>query len=158
MNWSCIYLYLNDKRPHQQRWWDEVNEVKSASAHMRGMKSAMVYVIYGNNGFLIRLCNVANLLLAFCAQWWDNSIERGCLRIHCQMDRCAAGSSFGSCIRQWTLRTRRYSRTIAQKHRASPDKTHTMTHTHIQITFVQKSFGKIMAKLLTMARWTHFNT
>lgn len=109
MNWSCIYLYLNDKRPHQQRymlrWWDEVNEVKSASAHMRGMKSAMVYVIYGNNGFLIRLCNVANLLLAFCAQWWDNSIERGCLRIHCQIDRCAAGSSFGSCIRQWTLRT-----------------------------------------------------
>lgn len=26
----------------------------------------MVYVIYGNNGFIIRLCNVAYLLLAFC--------------------------------------------------------------------------------------------
>lgn len=70
---------------HLERWqWQRARERASERTRANDGKwgkkrkrlipiKCNVYVIYGNNGFIIRLCNVAYLLLAFCAQWWDNS-------------------------------------------------------------------------------------
>lgn len=148
------------QRQRARKWqseWTRANDEKWGKKRKRLIPiKCNVYVIYGNNGLIIRLCNVAYLLLAFCAQWWDNScFERAS---HTYMGnvfaavvaalyqhRCRHRARFFRLI--WCYAARAINSNSGSSILKNP-----YTHT------ISVLGMKIMANLLTMARWTHFNT